>query len=160
MIALLARYWYFVAIAALLAGLGFQELRVNNAQTDLAEYKQEVQAQALAAEQAARAEETRRQEAYDEQAAHARKEIRELEATVSALADTSDGLRDTVAKYQRSRQTTCSASGSKSKPGEPARDLLADLYLGLIKAAEDTSGFAERVYIAGDACEKSGDKAR
>ena len=157
---LLLANWKYAVIAVLLALLGVQQVRVNNARTELAEYRQQVHAQALAAEQAARAEESRRQEAYDEEAAHARNEIKALEATVSALADTSDSLRDTVAKYKRSRAATCTASGGTNQPRDAARDLLADLYLGLVKASQDTSGFAERVYGTGITCERSVDKAR
>lgn len=153
--------WIVIAsFGSLLLLLGVEEIRISSLKTEHAEYVFSVEKSARLASEQALAEISRRQAAFDQEAEHARTEIKELEATVSALADTSDSLRDTVAKYQRTRSSACTTIGSKSQPSDAPRDLLAELYLGLVKAAKDTSGYAERVYIAGDTCERAADKAR
>lgn len=153
--------WITIAIIAGLGILvGVQEMRVQSLKTEHAEYVVQAEKNARMAADQALAEQTRRQQAYDDEAQHARNEIKQLEASVSALADTSDGLRDAVAKYQRTHPTTCVANRSKSKPDSAPGELLAGLYLGLVKASQATSGYAERVYNAGNACERAADSAR
>jgi hypothetical protein len=160
MIALALRYWHLFAIAALVALLGVQSVRISALKSEHAEYVAESEKSARLAVEQALAEQSRRQQAVDEEAANARAEIKALETTVADLADASDGLRDAVAKYKRAGTTACPAIGGKGKPDPAPRELLADLYLGLVKAAQDTSGYAERVYIAGTTCERTAEIAR
>lgn len=54
MIAFVLRYWYLAVIAALLAAVGIQQVRINNAHTAFAEYKLEQAQLTQAAEKAAR----------------------------------------------------------------------------------------------------------
>lgn len=74
MIALALRYWWVVLLAGLLAALGVQTMRLNNAHTEYAQYKLEQANLAREAERAARekeqswqAEANKTQEAHDEQ---------------------------------------------------------------------------------------------
>lgn len=153
--------WKYVFMAVLLALLGVQELRVNNAQTNLAEYKQEVQAQSLAAEQAARAEEARKQEAYDEQAKNARAELADREATIAQLADDGDRVRGELASFaKRACAQPKSPLGGKSESGQDPIALLSVLLSRADREAEELAGFADRLRIAGIACERASDQAR
>jgi hypothetical protein len=114
----------------------------------------------LAVEQAI-AEQSRRQQAYDEEAEHARAEKAELEASVAKLADTADGLRGDIAAFQRRANAQSKpAIGSKSEPDPSPADLLAGLYLGSVETNKQLASYATELRRAGSACERSADKAR
>lgn len=158
MIALALRYWWAVALVLVGALLGVQTVRLSAAETDMAQHLAADADARAAAERSARDEETRRQALYDEEAARGRTEKIERERAVADLADTADGLRGTVEQYRRrlAAAGTCTAIGGSGKPSDAPRDLLADLYLGLVRAAQDTSKFADDTHGAGSACERLG----
>lgn len=159
MIALALRYWWAIAIAALLALVGVQQVRVDRAQKALSEYKLEVAENARIAEQLARKESERMQRAYDEEAAAAREERAALESDVSRLADTADGMRDELASFrQRAKQDSCIAIRGKGKPSTDPLDLLAELYARADKEAAELASYADRLRQAGIACERAADK--
>jgi len=161
MIALLVRYWYMAVIAALLAFLGVQSIRISALKTEQAEYVLESEKAARLAVEQAIAEQSRRQQAYDEEAEHARAEKAELEASVAKLADIADGLRGDIAAFQRRANAQSKpAIGSKSEPGPSPSDLLAGLYLGSVETNKQLASYATELRRAGSACERSADKAR
>lgn len=159
MIALALRYWWAVVIAALLLALGAQTMRINAAHTRMAEHLAQDAADREAAITAARTEETRRQAAQDEEAARARTENIEREAAVAALADTGDRLRDELAGFKRRAASACAAPAQRGQgePGASALDLLANVYQRSAEERRAVAEYAERVYGAGIACERSAD---
>lgn len=159
MIALFVRYWWAIVIASLLALIGVQQVRLNNAKTNFAQYKLEVAENARIAEQVARQESERMQRAYDEQAAAVREEKASLESDVAKLADIADGLRDELASFrQRAKQDSCIAIRGKGKPSSDPIDLLSELYARADKEAAELASYADRLRQAGIACERAADK--
>jgi predicted RNase H-like nuclease (RuvC/YqgF family) len=159
MIALAARYWHFIAIAVLVALLGVQSVRISALKSEHAEYIAESERAALLAVQQALAEQSRRQQAIDEEAEHARAQIKDLESTVATLADTGDGLRDELAAFQqRARTQPNAACGGKSKPGADPLDMLAGVLSRADREAAILAEYSDRLKIAGLACERSADQ--
>lgn len=148
-------------IAALLVALGVEEMRISALKRDHAEYVADVELQARIASDAALAEQTRRQQAYDEEAEHARAQIKEMEAAVVQLAADGDGLRDDLsAALKRASQNSKPAGGSAGKSGQDAGGLLSQLYLGSVRTNQELAEAADRVRTAGLACERAADKVR
>ena len=161
MIAILVRYWYLAAIAALVALLGIQSARISALKSEHAEYIAESQKAARLAVEQAFQEQSRRQQAYDEEAEHARAEKAELEASVAKLADTADGLRGDIAAFQRRANSQPKpAIGSKGESGPSPADLLAGLYLGSVETNKQLASYATELRRAGSACERAADNAR
>lgn len=154
--------WIVIAIIGALAVLlGIEEMRISSLKSEHAEYVMQAEKNARLAADQALEEQTRRQEAYDKEADHARKEKAELEQTVARLADTADGLRGDVATFQqRARQNACAPIGSKGQPGPSPADLLAGLYLGSVETNRQLASYATELRRAGSACERAADGAR
>lgn len=158
MIALALRYWYFIALAALVAMIGAQQLRIGHAQNQLSTYKLEAAENARINSELARQESERRQKVFDDEAAAARVEKAELESNVAQLADTADGLRGSLAEFQRrAKQCPKVAIGGKSEPSADPVDLLAILYQRADREAATLAEFADRLRQAGASCERSTD---
>lgn len=161
MIALALRYWWAIAIAALLLALGAEHLRANNHKTAFAQFRLAVAQENARAEKRFRAEEQRRIAAVEEEAAHARAEQTILEGDVVRLADVADGLRNDLAEFRRrAARVACPANGSPGKPDTRALDLLADLYGRADQEAGVLAEYADRLRIVGGACERTADKVR
>jgi len=157
-IALALRYWYFIAIAALVAVIGAQQLRIGHAQNQLSDYKLEAAENARINSELARQESERRQKAFDSEAAAARVENAELEASVAALAGTADGLRGSLAEFQRrAKQCPKVANGGESQPSSDPVDLLAVLYQRADREAATLAEYADRLRQAGATCERATD---
>lgn len=155
---LLLANWKYVVIAALLALLGLQTVRISALKTEQAEYVLESEKAARIAVEQAIAEQSRRQQAYDEEAQNARAEKAELESTVAQLADAADGLRGDLANFtQRAKSNACATCRSAGKPGADPGDLLSELYLRSVRANQELAEFADRLEIAGSACERAAD---
>jgi hypothetical protein len=155
--------WVWWAIIAALAALaGVEHLRANRHKTKFAEFRAEVAVANQLAADLARLEEQRKQAAANEEAEHARQETEALQSDVVRLAGIADGLRDAVEaeRKRRAAARSCPPVRSKSEPGAASPDLLADVYLGLVEAARATSDYADRIEIAGGACERTADKVR
>jgi len=153
---------WWVIIAALAALAGVEHLRANRHKTKFAEFRAEVAVSNQIAADNAREEEKRKQAAAEEEAQHARDEKEALEADVVRLAGVADGLRDAVEAERKRRAAgrSCPTVRSAGEPGAAPPDLLPELYLGLVEAARATSDYADRLDIAGGACERTADKVR
>ena len=159
MIALAARYWYFIAIAVLVALLGVQSVRISALKSEQAEFIAESERAARIAVEQALAEQSRRQQAIDEEAQHARAQIKDLEITVASLADAGDGLRVELAAFQkRARSQPNATSGGKSQPGADPLDMLAGVLSRADREAAILAEYSDRLKIAGLACERSADQ--
>jgi Protein of unknown function (DUF2514) len=159
MIALLIRFWWAPVILALCALIGVQQLRIDHAKTQLAQFKQEASDAARVAADNARTESERRQKVFDDEAAAARVEKANLEADISRLANTADGLRDDLAAFkERAKHNPKAPLGSKGQPGPDPIDLLSILYARADREAAELAGYADRLRLAGSRCEQASDK--
>lgn len=158
MITLALRYWWAIVIALLLAALGAEHIRANHHKTAFAEFRLEVvKANAKAAE-AFRKEEQRRQAAADEEAQNARDEIKLMEGDVLRAADVADGVRDELAAFKRrAAARACAPIGGQGKPDTAALDMLSELYARADREAGELAIYADRLRIAGSACERTAD---
>lgn len=161
MIALFVKYWYLAAIAALIAALGVQQVRVSNAKSDLASYRLEVSNAQRIASELARKESDRRQQAFDDAARSAREENESLQKDVVRLADLADGLRGDIATLRkRTFKSPNPANGSKSEQGDDAISVLARVYERADTEAGVVAQYADRLRVAGLACESSVDQMK
>ena len=160
--------WKFVVMAALLAVCGVQQVRISRAHAELAqaqaEYAEERTKAAEAAriaEQQAREEEQRReqrkQEIVDE--AEGRTEIARAAAADAQRA--ADGLRGRLAAFTAAvRGATKDSQPAERGQGKQGADAL-DVLSGVLARADDTAGelaaYADRLRIAGLACESFAD---
>lgn len=161
MIALLVRYWYVAVIAALIAFLGAQSIRISALKSEHAGYVAESEKAARLAVEQAIAEQSRRQQAYDEEAQHARAEKAELEVTVSQLADAADGLRDDLANFtKRAKSSSCATVRGSGKPSADPLDMLAGVLARADREATVLAEYSDRLRLAGIACERAADNAR
>ena len=148
---LLARYWYVAVIAGLVAIIGIQGARIDNAKRETAELRESYATAERAAEVAARAEETRRQESIDVIAQTAQAKIDEAMADAASAHLAADGLRDAAASAaSRGRSRAGTAA-----PSAPAGDPIGVLAVVLGRADERAgilADYADRSRIAGQAC--------
>lgn len=155
-ITLLLRYWYIAAIAALVALLGVQQVRVSSAKQAFAEYRAQNEANIRAAAEAQRAEEQRRQAAVDEEAKNVQKQIEQLQNDLRDAAAAADSLRGAAAAAAgRARKSACAPAGGKATRDDAG--VLA-IVLGMAdEAAGRMAEAADRARTAGAACERSYD---
>lgn len=154
MIALAIKYWWAFVIGALVIALAASETRRHNANERLADYRATTEANIRRASEAARQEESRRQEQVDMEAASARTEIEALQSDVMRLADVADGMRDAAAvANRRARASACASNGGKT--AAQARDVPANVLGELTERARILAEAADRSRIAGDACTRS-----
>ena len=128
------------------------------AREDLADYKLQQTEQRLLADRAQRVEETRRQAAVDQEAQHAQTRIASLESDLAAARPAADSLHDAAAGTARracSRPQSAAAGAAQPDPG--ALDLLVDVLTRHDRAAGELAEFADRLRIAGEACERAYD---
>lgn len=156
MAALALRYWWAIVIAALVAAIGVQEMRITHAHSEFESYKLEVvDAQRKQAE-AARQESDRRQRAVDEEAQRARAENAKLQAGLARANASAVGLqRDLAAFKRRASASTISPDGSAGQPDTRAIDLLSKLYLRADREAGILAQYADQLRAAGASCERA-----
>jgi hypothetical protein len=160
-IALALRYWYLLVIAGLLALCGVQQMRIANAHAQLAKVQQQYAEASRKAEADARAEETRRQAIVDKEASDAQARIVQLEADAASARDSAERLRAAVsAAVSGARKGAKPASGGEGKPGSDALDMLAKLYSESQDRAGEVALYADRLRIAGQACEATYDSLK
>lgn len=168
MISLILSNWKLVLIAALLALLGVQQVRVDHAKSETAQARQEfadaktVAAQAAQkAEADARTEETRREAEKEKVISDAHAQTAVAQAAAADAARSADGLRVRLAQYVAAvRQATsdpAAAGRSTGQPGADPLDLLSQLYSRSDDAAGAIARYADAAVIAGTACERIAD---
>lgn len=83
--------------------------------------------------------------------------------TAAALADAdraraaSERLRKQYAELQRRARDSTTAGGGQGQSGADTLDLLIRLLSGLDEVGRDVSGYADRLKVAGSACERGYD---
>ncbi|MGB3276094.1 MAG: DUF2514 family protein [Castellaniella sp.] len=91
-------------------------------------------------------------------------DAKEQAAVAAADADraraASERLRQQVARLRAAGRDPAAAGGSQGQSGADTLDLLVGLLSGLDEAGRDVSGFADRVQIAGLACERAYESLR
>lgn len=162
MIALALRYWWAIALAALVALLGVQTMRLGAEKTAHAETRAAIADErtraaqvAQQAEEAARTEEARREKEKTNAIKQARLRAESAAADARAAHAAADSLRGQLAAFvaDASCPATNPGTASGSPPAESALDLLADLF----SRSDDVAGIlaeqADKARIAGLACE-------
>jgi TATA-binding protein-associated factor Taf7 len=147
-------------LAAFLAFTHFSSYRAGkaNVRAEFDAYRIQHEQLAREAERAAREKEQQLQKDFDDAAQAAREENDELQKDVDRLADDADGLRADIDNFKRrAPKSTNPANGGKSKPDSSPSDMLAELYLGSVRTNQELSVFADRLRVAGIACERSVD---
>lgn len=160
-LAILLKNWRLIAIGLLLAALGAQTMRINNAQKHAAELRTQVAQASARAEKAERAEETRRQTVVNQEDTNAQARIASLETDLVVERAAAGKLRTAVANAtRRARETAGASSVSKGEQGSDALDLLVLVYSRSDDAAGELGEYAERLRSAGLACERISDQLR
>lgn len=156
--------WTALAVG-LAVGAGVQQIRVNNAKTELAQVReQQAQANAAAA-QAARAAElqaTEREHALQAEIDHQDQEARNAQAQFTAAraaaATAADRLRIALDTIRHSRRDAPSAAAAAAS--QCAADRLAKLLAGADDLAGRSSEAADNAIRRGLMCEAAYDAAR
>lgn len=154
-----------LALAAALATAGIESTRGASARTDaakarqeLAEYRTTVAESGRLAERAQRTEEQRRAAAVTKEATSAQARIASLEDDVRRLGAAAVGVRDAAAGAAgRARAHSCTAEPVTRQPGDDPIGLLADVLGRADQRAGELAEYADRLRIAGIACERSYD---
>lgn len=168
MTALALRYWWAIVIAALVALVGVQQVRVERANTATAEARTALASDrvtyaqaAQAAESVARSEEARR-------ADNTRKTIEDAYAQVKAAQDDATRAGDSAQRLQQRVAALVAAARAggadpaiagrgPSQQGSDALDLLVGMQSRIDGAAGQLGDYADQLFIAGSACERIGD---
>lgn len=138
------------------------DARLARAEGQHAQVLEQLAQGAVASAQAARAEEARRTAAVEEQRDIAQQQAQALAVDVSAAADTAGRLRSELDALRR-RGPACGAAVADRGPGQPGTDpigLLIDVLTGMESAGREVAEYADRLKIAGAACEAVYDSMR
>lgn len=123
----------------------------------------ELQAQAVVKSvEVAREIERQQTAAVESERDNAIKQNDALAADVAAGATVADRLRAELAKLRASRARTvaAAANGSNDKQSDDPIGMLIYMYQGMDSTGREVSGYADRLKIAGLACERSYDAVR
>ncbi|WP_080647785.1 DUF2514 family protein [Variovorax atrisoli] len=150
--------WKLLGLAVLLALLGLQTVRVSELQQAAAERRAvDAESQRLA-ERAQRTEEQRRTAAVAQEASNAQTRIASLEDDLQRARAASDGVRSAAAGAAgRARANSCPAAAGTRQHGDDALGLLVDVLGRADQRAGELAEYADRLRIAGVACERSYD---
>lgn len=112
--------------------------------------------------QAARQIERQRAAAVEKERDHAIEKNVALAADVAASRTVSERMRTELNSLRASHASgnTSAAAGGPSQSGADAIGLLIDMYTGLDQAGRDVAEYADRLRIAGLACERAYDAVR
>jgi hypothetical protein len=157
---------WLAIIGALLAALMFQQVRVSNARSgadraraELADTKTKYAQAAQKAEADARAEESRRTEATRKVVSDAQSQTAAAQAAALDAGRAADGLRLRLAQYLASVRQAPGNPGATGR-GAGQQDPL-DVLAGLLDRVGQDAGryaaYADRLRIAGSACERYAD---
>jgi hypothetical protein len=110
------------------------------------------------AERAQRTEEQRRTAAVTKEASSAQTQTAALDASLPAARAASDGVRNAATgAASRARASACPAAASTRQPGDDPLGLLVDVLGRADQRAGELAEYADRLRIAGIACERSYD---
>lgn len=156
--ALLLRFWWAPVIALLVLALFASHGRTLKTRERFATYQATTERNVREASEAARLKEKQDRAAVDEEREHARNETKALESDVVRLAGAADGLRGSLAAFQR-RARNAAATSRRSTREQSAKDiaLLAELFTRADSRAGELAEQAERYRIAGEGCERTYD---
>lgn len=149
--------YLFAAIAALVLLLGIQTHRLDNAQTDHAEYVSGIEAQAKEASEQARKTEQKHQQAIEQVRTDAQAQKAADNAAAAQLAADGKLLRDTTTKLLADRAYLNSRLAARGKTISDLTDLLAKLRQQLDDFAQTAAVGLDEYRRAGFACEASYD---
>jgi hypothetical protein len=154
MFTFLITQWKFVVIALLLAALGVEHMRGNNARTEVYKINTQVAENARKASEAARAEEARRETELGKVAENARTQIEQARADAMSAGVSADRLRVELAAYVARSRKGAGVAVRGQAAADPL-DLLAKLYGESDSAEGDLARYADAARIAGLACQAS-----
>lgn len=155
----MARY-LIAAIVALVIGVAIQTHRLDNAQTDHAEYVAGIERQANEASEQARKTEQAHQKAIDQVRADAQAQKAADNAAAAQLAADGKLLRDTTTKLLADRAYLRARLAARGKTIEDLTDLLAQLRTEADNHAGELAAALDSSRRAGFACEASYDAVR
>ncbi|WP_172705356.1 DUF2514 family protein [Variovorax paradoxus] len=150
--------WKLVLVGMLLALLGLQTVRVAELEQAAADRRAtDAESQRLA-DRAQRAEEQRRAAAVTKEATDAQSRITSLEDDLRGARAAADGLREAAAGAAgRARAGACTTAAIPDQPGADPLGVLVDVLGRADKRAGELAEYADRLRIAGIACERSYD---
>lgn len=157
------RTWIYIAAALALVLYGAFSYRAGKAsvRAEFDSYKIAQQESRILADRAQRTEEARRQDAITKEAEDAQKQTNVVEPDIRRSSDSASGLRSAAADTAlRSSKDSCASTASQSKPDSQALDLLAQLLGRSGERTAELGAYADRLAIAGSACERSFDALR
>lgn len=131
------------------------DAKLARMETQHAQVLEQLATAATASARAARAEEARRVAAVEEQRDIAQNKIDGLALELAAGTALSDRLRSELDALRR-RGSSCNPATADRGPGQPGTDaigLLIDMLEGMESAGREVAEYADRVRIAGAACE-------
>ena len=154
------KVWLSLAIALALGLAGAFIYRAGKAVkgAEFDAYKLAQQEVRILADRAQRTEEQRRVAAVTQEATDAQVRITSLEDDLRRAAGAADGLRAAAAgAARRARASSCAAASGPGQPGADAIGVLADVLGRADHRAGVLAEHADRLRIAGIACERSYD---
>ncbi len=154
--------WFMMLVFAV---AGIQELRVVNeradkltAQTELANYRNEVAERDRRNSVKSRAEELRKQRNKEIEDANSREERLALEGDVARYRDAGVGLQHEVDRLRNGRAATCDAIAAQQRQARPTASMVCGELLGELDQMAGSLGEAlGRSRIAGLTCERIAD---
>lgn len=153
---LLFANWRLIVIGLLVAALGLQTMRINNAQKQAAELRAQVAQATQLAEKQARDEENRRAESIRKVAEDANVKIKSAQADAAAARTASGRLQQRVAALVASGASTNSATAAGSPTASST--VLAELLQRMGEAAGKYAAAADESRISGNACSAAYDQ--
>lgn len=155
---LVPRWILLALLAAALVLVGVERTQVLKGRADLAQLRADVATAQAAAEKRERDKEAQRAADVQEVASHAQSQIDSLAADLADSRGVADGLRAAVDSARRRACPSAPAAGSGSgQSGADPIGVLADVFTRADKRAGELAEYADRLRIAGTACEHAYD---
>lgn len=150
--------WKLLGLAVLLALLGLQTVRVAELKHDAADQRAAAAEARMLADRAQRTEEQRRAAAVAKESTDAQTRIASLEDDLRNATGAADSLRAAAAGAAvRARARACSTPASPGQHDSEPIGVLVDVLGRADQRAGELAELADRLRIAGLACERSYD---